>query len=139
MIAIRVEPASNALTHLRTAAPTTGSSWTIHGTWRAVQPTGRLSLVSTAVGYWSTLAPDGSGLVVVTRVGSNAVTDTVGETVLPAETTLARYTAPMGVQADRAAWDGERAAVLLQSQLPRTSPPDVLLVDGRHLTRLPLP
>jgi hypothetical protein len=42
------------------------------------------------------------------------------------------------VQAVASAWDGERVAVLLQIEYTKTGQPEVLLIDGAHVTHLPL-
>jgi hypothetical protein len=119
------------------ASPT--STWTTRGTWSSVGGSGQLTPVAEVTGRWSALAPDGQRLVSVSEVGSDALTDTVVVSALPSQTTVARYTPPTGALADAAAWDGHRAAILIQSQLPRTASPEIMIVDGTQVQHLALP
>lgn len=107
------------------------------GTWSLLDTSGRLTALTPNPGFGGTLSPNGRWLVTETNIGSNG-NDVYQVSLVRVSDgkRIATWDGSGGV----AGWEPEGAVILMQSQLPRTFEPRLVVVDDagvQHAISLP--
>jgi hypothetical protein len=110
----------------------------VAGNWWTVTADAHLTLPVAGPTFWCWLSPDGS-LIATIETPPNATSSATDVTVVRDRVSGAELARFIGSVAPTPAWDDDRVAILFQSQLPRTSEPEVVIVRGKSVIRLALP